>query len=54
MPYYNESDYHMGDLVLKFPNPDHPKFNTNDEENTITYKIKDQIFEKLILVLNHE
>ena len=52
MTYFDEDDYHMGDLVIKFPNPDHSKYNTNTEDNTITYRKKNEIFEKMILVIN--
>ena len=44
----------MGDMVLKFPNPDHEKYNKNNKANTILYEQKDNIFKKLVLVVDKE
>lgn len=51
--YCTERDYHRGDFVIKFPNPDHPEYEAqNTHKNAITHLKKDIIFKKLFSIIN--
>ncbi len=43
---------HFGDLVIQFPNPDHPKNKKLSEDTFIKFDQKDKIFKKSFFVID--
>ena len=52
--FFMENSYHPGDIVIKFPNPDHPDNDKNDQHNSITHREKDTIFKKVVSIINRQ